>query len=368
MSEKSFLLVKRIVILSSIILTVITTVTVAIIYFYPFLLAIVFSLIFLPFVNYLENYLRWKRAVATFIVIATFILLLMILMTFIIAEMVQGLSFLAKVLPSYIEELTKTIQHWINTRLFPLISDLSQFTSGLERESGMTFDQSIDQILSEGSMQIGNIIQAFLNQLKDFLIAFPHAITMILFSLLASFFITKDWPQLIIWVNTHLPQRLTYVSGRIFKEWKAALGHYLMAQFILVLISAFIVFAGLIILNVNYAFTTSLLIAVVDIFPYIGTGIVFIPWIIYSFLNANWYMTAGLSILYGIVVLQRQLSEPKILAHHMGMPTLVLLFTVFACYQVFGFAGILFGPFILIIIQTLKNARVLEEMKHYLFR
>ncbi|UTR15583.1 sporulation integral membrane protein YtvI [Salipaludibacillus sp. LMS25] len=368
MSEKSFILVKRIAILSSIIFAVLTTMTVAIIYFYPFLLAIVFSLVFLPFVNYLENYWQWKRSVATFSVIGSFILLLMTLMTFIVAEMVQGLSFLSKVLPSYIEELTTTIQQWINTSLFPLIAEISQFTSGLERESGMAFDQSIDQILSEGSMQIGNIVHTVLSQLQEFFIAFPHALTMILFSLLASFFITKDWPQIMIWINTHLPDRLTYVSGRIFKEWKAALGHYLMAQLILVLITAFIVFAGLIILNVNYAFTTALLIAAVDILPYVGTGIVFIPWIIYSFLNANWYMAIGLSILYGIVTIQRQLSEPKILAHHMGMPTLMLLFTVFACYQVFGFAGILFGPFILIIIQSLKNARVVDEIRHYLFR
>ncbi|MCE7793369.1 sporulation integral membrane protein YtvI [Salipaludibacillus sp. CUR1] len=339
---------------------------ISVVYFYPFILAVLFSFMFLPFVNYLENRWRWNRSAATFTVISMFILLLMTLITFLVAELIHGLSYLTTVLPGYVEEIIHTFHGWINQYVFPLISEITRFTSKLGNESAVAVDQSFEQLLTEAGNQVGTILQLILNQLRDILVAFPHALTMILFSLLASFFITKDWPKLVMGITNHVPQHVIHFIVRIKEEWKSALGNYLMAQLTLVVITGVIVFAGLLILKVDYAFTAALLIAAVDILPYAGTGLVFLPWIIYSFLNEVWHMTIGLSVLYGVVVLQRQISEPKIVSHHMGVPALVMLFTIFACYQIFGFGGVLIGPFILIFIQSLNRANIAGEIKTFI--
>jgi len=357
---------KQILLLLLIILLIILISLVSFIYFYPFLLAFLFSLLFLPFVNFLENHWRWNRALATFLVVGSFIIILLTVITFLIAELAQGLSYVVKVLPTNIEAILVNLQNLLDRTIFPIVNHIALLSSGLENESSMNIDQTIDELLTQTGLQLAYWIQLVLNQLRDFLIAIPHAMTMIFFSLLASFFMTKDWPQIIYWLHRHIPVHLFQFSNRIITEWKSGLGNYLKAQFTLVFITGMIVFIGLLILKVDYAFTTALLIAMVDILPYVGTGAVFIPWIIYTFFNADWFMTIGLSVLYSVVVLQRQVSEPRIIAHHIGAPTLIILFTIFACYQFFGFIGLLFGPLVLILSQSLARAGVVDEIKAFL--
>ncbi|WP_280769894.1 sporulation integral membrane protein YtvI [Salipaludibacillus daqingensis] len=356
---------KQVVFLLLIISGILILSFVSLIYFYPFLLAFIFSLIFLPFVNFLDYQWRWNRSLASLIVIGSFIIILLTFFSFLIAEIVQGLSYLVKVLPSNMEDILFNIQHILDQTIFPFINNIAQFSSNTDNSS-MNMDQTMEELISQTGFQIVHLLQLTLNQLRDFFMAIPHAMTMIFFSLLASFFMTKDWPQIITWLHRYVPIRLFQFTSRMMTEWKTAFGNYIKAQLTLVFITGIIVFVGLLILRVEYAFTTALLIAMVDILPYIGTGAVFLPWIIYAFFQSNWYMTIGLSILYSLVVLQRQVSEPRIVAHHIGTPTLIFLFTIFACYQFFGFIGILFGPLVLILSQSLARAGIVEEIKIFL--
>ncbi|MGJ9382405.1 sporulation integral membrane protein YtvI [Salipaludibacillus neizhouensis] len=356
----------RVYILLGTMIGTVLIILISIIYFYPFLIAIAFSLLFLPFVNYLENNWNWNRTSATLIIISIFILIFLALTTFIIAEFVQGLSHLMKILPPHIEESTEVIHLWIDNVILPFVTDLTKFSAGLATDTRATIDLSLDQLFSNAGNQIGELIQYVLAKLRNFFISLPHAFAMILFSLLASFFITKDWPRLMYFIDKYLPLKVNHLTNNVFHEWKKAMGSYLLAQATLVIITGLIVLVGLLILKVEYAYTTALLLALVDIVPYVGTGIIFIPWIIFSFFNGSWSMAIGLSILYGVVVVQRQVSEPKLIAHHMGMPTLLLLFTMFACYQFLGFIGVLFGPFLLMIIQSFIRANVLQEIYYFI--
>lgn len=357
---------RQILLLFLIIISVLSFSLVSFIYFYPFLLAFLFSLLFLPFVNFLEDNWRWNRTIASLLVVSSFIIILLTLFTFLVAELVQGLSYFVRVLPNNIEDILLNLQNLLERTIFPIVNHIAQFSSGLDNESSMNIGETIDNLLNQTGLQLAHWLQLVLSQLRDFLIAIPHAMTMIFFSLLASFFMTKDWPQIIFWLHKHIPIHLFQFTGRIITEWKNGLGNYMKAQFTLIFITGIIVFIGLVILKVDYVFTIALLIAMVDVLPYVGTGVVFIPWIIFSFFNANWYMTIGLSILFSLIVIQRQISEPRIVAHHLGAPTLIILFTIFACYQFFGFIGMLFGPLVLILSQSLARAGVIDEIKTFL--
>src|SRR5699024_11772802 len=79
-----------------------------------------------------------------------------------------------------------------------------------------------------------------------------------------------------------------------------------------------LVYTGLLVLRIDYALTITCFIAIIDLFPFIGTGILFIPWILYMFMTAEYAMVIGLSILYMYVIVQRQLLEPKIRAASVG--------------------------------------------------
>ena len=67
---------------------------------------------------------------------------------------------------------------------------------------------------------------------------------------------------------------------------KALLG-FIKAQLTLISITLIIVLIGLLILRVEYAITIALITGIVDLLPYLGTGAVFVPWIIYEAVTGN---------------------------------------------------------------------------------
>src|SRR5699024_8583183 len=119
---------------------------------------------------------------------------------------------------------------------------------------------------------------------------------------------------------------------------------FLKAEFKLTFISAVIVFIGLTILRVEHALSIALIIWIVDFLPYIGAILVFLPWVVYSLSTGDMVLGTGLSILYGLIVMQRQLIKPKILSSSIGISPLLTLLTMYVGFKLIGLIGIVLGP------------------------
>jgi predicted PurR-regulated permease PerM len=59
---------------------------------------------------------------------------------------------------------------------------------------------------------------------------------------------------------------------------------------------------------------------------------------------------------------QRQLIEPKVLSSSIGIDPLATLISLFIGYKLIGFLGLIIGPIILVIINTLQRANVFTEI------
>lgn len=159
---------------------------------------------------------------------------------------------------------------------------------------------------------------------------------------------------------------MTSNIGRVYRDLKKALLGFLKAQVTLIAITAAIDFIGLVILQVDYAFTIAIITGLIDLLPYLGTGIVFVPWIIYMFFSGNFFLTIGLSVLYAIIIIQRQIMEPKIVSSNIGLNPLATLIAIFISLQFFGFVGFIVGPIALVILNTLHQARVFHDIWHFI--
>src|SRR5699024_12124721 len=78
--------------------------------------------------------------------------------------------------------------------------------------------------------------------------------------------------------------------------------------------------------------------------PIFGAILIFLPWIIYNFTTGDFTLGIGLSILYGLIVAQRQFIKPKILSSSIGISPLATLFTMFVGFKLIGVIGIVIGP------------------------
>jgi predicted PurR-regulated permease PerM len=83
---------------------------------------------------------------------------------------------------------------------------------------------------------------------------------------------------------------------------------------------------------------------------------VLVPWAIISFVLGNNGVGCGLLVLYGVITIVRQLIEPKIVDTSLGIHPFITLFSMFCGLSLFGFFGMLIGPFVFLVIrETVKE-------------
>ena len=113
---------------------------------------------------------------------------------------------------------------------------------------------------------------------------------------------------------------------------------------ILILITTLEIMIGFFFLRVPNFFMMSIMCGILDVLPYVGTIIVFIPIIIYNIIMKNFLTAFGLICLYILVQIIREILEAKFLGNKLEIHPLVILLSIYIGVKVFGILGILVGP------------------------
>lgn len=329
---------------------------------YPFLIGIIFALIFNPLVQLLEKRAKFPRWLSATLAILLLLALLVTLVVLVAIEIASEITKLQQTLPGQIEEYMIELQDFIMSDLVAFYDQFTAFYSSLDPEVQRNIQSQVETFSERVVEFVQNAITALFNGVFVFIGAIPTMATAFIISLLASFFISKDWPKLRVKFIDLVPDFILSRSGGVLKDLRKAIFGFVKAQITLISITFVIVLIGFIVLRVEYAFTLALVIGIVDLLPYLGTGLVFVPWIIYLFINGEYTMVIGLSILYGIAVVQRQMMEPKILGTNVGLDPLLTLIALFVGFQLFGLLGLIIGPVAMVIISALHRAGVFRDL------
>ncbi|EIJ79236.1 putative permease [Bacillus methanolicus PB1] len=351
-----FLFVIGIIILSSAAVYYISTVV------YPFLIALAIAFLINPLVGFFEKKARMPRALAVFIVLILIFAVFAGLITLLVAEIVSGTEYLARVVPTHLDTVINYIEQFFAAQIIPLYNQLSSMFKNLDAGQQDTLLTNIQSVGKKFGTTVGAFIQNFFEKIPNILSWFPNAATVFIFSLLATFFISKDWHKLSSLIGRLLPKRAKSSGKTVFADLNKALFGFIKAQATLVSITTVIILIGLLILRVDYAITISLIAGIVDIIPYLGTGAIFVPWIIYEIIAGEMSLAIGLGVLYIVVIVQRQIMEPKILSSSIGLDPLATLIALFVGFKLLGFLGLIAGPVTLVIISTLHRANVFRDI------
>ncbi|GCD81555.1 sporulation integral membrane protein YtvI [Parageobacillus thermoglucosidasius] len=355
-----FLLVIAIVVLGAIALYYVSTVI------YPFIIAFFIAFFINPLVDFLETKAKMPRWLAVVVTLIVLFALVAGLVTLLIAEIVSGTQYLANVVPENFQKLVKYMETFFAQQIIPLYHDLAVLFKNLDASQQDTIMNNIQAVGTQIATTVGQFTQRVLQNIPQLLTWLPNAATVFIFSLLATFFISKDWYRLTGMVQKILPAKAHKSGKTVFLDLKKALFGFIKAQATLISITTVIVLIGLLILGVDYAITIALIIGLVDILPYLGTGIVFVPWIIYAAISGNVPFAIGLGVLYIIVLVQRQIMEPKVLSSSIGLDPLATLVALFVGFKLIGFLGLIVGPVTLVIIRTLHSANVFRDIWNFI--
>ena len=250
------------------------------VYYMPFLIALVVSLLLEPIIRAISNKTKLRRKTSAIIVLVIFSCVIIGILTFGIISIISESSNMLQGLNGYIEKLYEQFQRIINILNF----DRLQFSRG------------ISEILNNSTNEFLNMVSSWLRSILTSLIqsiaALPKIGVYIGITLISTYFICTDKIYILDQLEHHLPhtwlKRLMLHSRKII----SSLGSYLRAEAILVSISFVITLVGLFImnlkgLNVEYPLLVAIAIGFVDAMPIVGSGSVIIPWAIISAIDGD---------------------------------------------------------------------------------
>ncbi|WP_161993105.1 sporulation integral membrane protein YtvI [Sediminibacillus terrae] len=335
-------------------------------YTYPFIIAVIIAIMLNPVISFIERLTRLPRAASVMLVLAGFLVLASGLVAILIVELINGTSFLAARIPGQFVELIHFLEEFASYYLHPVYEKMNNLVDMLEPSQRDVVTGQLKQLGEDVAAAGALVIQHLLQALSQSMIKLPGYFSIWLFSLLGTFFICKDWYKLKTAFFRFLPAPFTTSTKTLYLGLRQAFIGYLKAQLLLIFITFLLVWTGLLLLNIDHALTIALITAFIDLLPYVGTGLIFVPWIVYVFFTGNYSLTIGLAVLYGIILIQRQVSEPKILSANIGVDPLAMLVCLFVGFQLFGLWGLMAGPVALVIVTTFIKSGLLKQLWEFI--
>jgi len=245
---------------------------------------------------------------------------------------------LTEFLPGFFEKIADVFEH-LQTKYSSLFSYLPKGVIDL--------DSLVEDVLKKLLTALGGFISNFMSTVAK---KAPSFFVSSIVTLVATCLIAKDYTRLLNFLKSLLGKDKSKKTAKIKNIILGSVLKLVKGYFILSLITFFELYFGFLILKIDYALSLAVIIAVVDLLPVIGTGTVMVPWSVISVLLGNYSCGIGLGILFVIIVIVRNFSEPKIIGKQIGINPLFTLITMFLGLKVMGVMGLILFPMIFIVI------------------
>ena len=327
----------------------------SVIFFMPFVVGWIISCIANPLVHFLESKIKIRRKAGTVVVVVLVIGAVVGIGYFLISILTRQLLGFIDSLPQMWEGLERDISNAWNVidgtfrSISPTWIETLQAAGNVIGETIKGIPTNAKAVASDGvSGVIGSIANAVIG---------------VIMCMLSSYFFIAERDYVFQFAKKVIPESVYSRYGVVYKSLRQAVGGYFKAQFKIEIWIYLLIFIGLTILGVNYAFLIAFVIAALDFLPFFGTSIVFVPWAILKVISGDYFMAIGFVVIWGVSQLVRQLIQPKIVGDSIGMPSIPTLILLYIGYKVAGVIGMILAVPIGIIVVNMYEAGLFDTPK-----
>lgn len=321
------------------------------VYLLPFVLAWIIASLINPIVNLLDNKTKIPRGIISALLVVLLVSIIILLSFLGVSCLITELSNMSAKLPQYF--------NMVRAIFDDLLSQGQNIYINLPDGFTQLVDSSFDNLIRSVMAAISNAIGKSLSIVT----LFPKTLIFIIVTIMASYLISRDIKKIGEFISSQLPAdfvvRLKTVELDLFK----ALGGFIRAQLTIMGITFIMTATGLYIIGIPYALTMALIIGLVDALPILGTGAIMVPWSLVNILTENYGIGFALLVLYAIIIITRQIIEPKIVGRNIGLHPLATLAALYIGIQLFGVIGVVLGPVIVILFKALQSTSIIPNWK-----
>ena len=224
--------------------------------------------------------------------------------------------------------------------------------------------ENVGQQLLEGAgTLISTLSGAAVGALSGAAISLPGLFLDMVLMIITTFFLAVDYETVKSFSLRQLDEKAKTLLWEIKDYVGGTLWVCLRSYFIIMAITFAQLALGLSVLRVSHAVLIALLIAVFDILPVVGTGAIMIPWAVLTAIQGNLRLSIGLFVLYVVIVVVRNIVEPKIVGGQLGLHPIVTLASMMVGVQLFGIIGLFGFPIGLSLLRHLNDHGVIKILK-----
>lgn len=128
---------------------------------------------------------------------------------------------------------------------------------------------------------------------------------------------------------------------------------YLKTEGIILLLNGIVCSLAFFLIHNPYFLLLGVMIAILDAFPVLGSGMFLLPWGFFLFLSREYLHASILFVAYIVTLLIREILEARLLGEGMHLNAFIMLAAIFIGIELFGIGGILLGPLSLVLIRSL---------------
>ena len=321
----------------------------------PFAISFIIVVLSRPIVDKISKYTRVPRSVISLFVIGVILTLGVYLLALAVGAMLEQAGNILTMVSdhlsaedNYVARAIAFIESFFEK--FPFLkNDIAEDTS--------IYTVALEMAKNAVSELSGGVTRA----LGELIAKLPELIITIVVILLSLFYFSKDYQRITKALLEHMPQPIKKSLPSVKRDVLFVLSSYLRSYLILLLVTFAEVFAGLLILGIENAFTISIVIALVDLLPILGVGTVLVPWALLSLVTGNTSLAIGLIILFGVVYIVRQIIEPRIVSSQMNVHPLIAILAMYAGLKIAGIGGMIVAPLLAFITKTIYDGLKKEK-------
>lgn len=323
---------------------------------FPIFLGILIACSLRPLVKKTTQYLSISQKFISTLYVCIFYLCIA---SIVFVLWIQCTNFLMKC----IEEFPIFYEHNIQPFFMQLIHMITQQIRKLD----FSFSNAIHFMFLEMQTHMHEFIMSqsstVLHYLTTWISTLPSLIFSFLLTILSSLFVSIDFSKISCFIMRQIPKHHWNTCYQIKDIIVKTIQNYVKAYLKLMLLTALQLYIGFQFLQIKNALKMAIMISFFDSLPFIGTGIVMLPWACFLYLNQQKKLAIGLCIVHLTINLLRQFLEPKIVGKQLGIHPLLLMIGALLGFQFFGVFGIFLSPIVLQIIQQLNHHNIIRLYK-----
>lgn len=289
----------------------------------PIAVAMLLTLLFMPLIDYLTKKFKSRILAALSVLLPAFAL--------IIWGLWWALSQLYREAERFILSvpvLIANLQTLFDERILPMVR-------------GSRYEETIFVILDDVVMQavswMQDVAKSLIGSGISFVSSLPGLFLAFTVTILLVFYLSYDKK----WVFNLIPAAEENISQVI-----KLMHGFLKTQLFLIIITAAICMLTFALLGIPYVFILGALIAIFDLLPVLGAGTLLVPMVVWYFILGQPFTAIMLGVLYGVILVVRQIIEPKLLANNLGIHPVAAVLSVYLGLKLFGPVGLLLLPLI----------------------